>query len=68
MKEKGKFISNKKNAIKMWLRKECGSALRCKNIYCKGESKNFVWVLKPNYYHEHKKENYHQLCKICQYI
>lgn len=53
------------HAIHQWLRGNFGKANHCKGENCTGESKRFEWALIKGKKHEHNKDNYIQLCKIC---
>lgn len=51
--------------IHHWLRYKYGSAGKCENKNCSKKSFEFQWSLKHGKTHAKKRENYHQLCKLC---
>lgn len=55
-------------AIHAWLRSNYGSADHCEGTTCSEESKRFEWALIHGKEHEHKRENYMQLCKKCHTV
>jgi len=63
--QKGKFSSNNKSTIFMWLRKEYGKANKCENTNCDKKSNNYVWTLKVGEQHNHNRDDYIMLCKKC---
>lgn len=63
-------------SIHMWLRLNFGSAKKCDNKSCKYPKKNtrgkimqkpkrYEWALIKGKKHEHKRENYYELCSHC---
>jgi hypothetical protein len=62
----GRFSSNKKNSVFMWLKAKFGSANHCEFKNCLGTSRNYCWILKKNKSHQHKRSNYKMACISCK--
>ncbi len=62
---KGLTSSTDYHQIHKWVRRNKGSADRCQNVSCKGDSTHFDWAKLPECPYEHKLENYIQLCRKC---
>ena len=52
-------------AIHKWIKRYYGKSNKCENKDCKNISKIFEWALIKGKKHEHNRENYKMLCKVC---
>ena len=55
------------NSLHWWIRRTYGSATKCENSKCLGESKNFEWALLKNCNYERRRDNFWQLCRKCHF-
>lgn len=59
--------TEKYNSIHWWIRRKYGSADRCENNDCNGDSDVFEWSLIKGRGYERNIENYQQLCRKCHF-
>ena len=55
------------NTVHWWIRRNFGSANKCENPKCLGESNIFEWALLKGKIHERNIKNYWQLCRKCHF-
>jgi hypothetical protein len=51
--------------LHLWLKRNFGKAIKCKNINCKYPKGKFEWALKKDCEYERKRENFFMLCQSC---
>lgn len=61
----GGISSSEYSTIHHWLRSHYGSASKCEEETCKGDSKHYQWSLIYGHKYEKKRENFRMLCGSC---